>query len=479
MYCPIIFRFIFLLFMIHSIINADDLSVHDLAIINGRIIDPETKTDMVGNIAINGEKISLITQEKIQAKIQINAENLVVSPGFIDICTPGRPGNAEYAWNIGYWKVTDGVTTALFMHDGTGNITYFKEMLKEKNHLINYGFSTRTIDYLYKGYSLEKKLELICENLDNGALGISASPEYTPLVKTDELLAYAQLAHHYRVPFFLHLRHSAESNELDGIKEAIFIAENSKARVHIFHIASTGGTFNMTGALNLIQRARKKGYRITADLYPYTFWMTYIDSARFNRGWQTKYNLDYEDLYLINNKYNLKTYLNKEMFLKFRKLGGLVVVPKNTISMQKTIVPALKKDFVYIASDGSYNVGPQVKKIYECHPRGCGNFSKAVRVGLNHKISLSNILKKMTLDPANLMQEVSNRFRLLGRLQPGCFADITIFDPGAIDNQATVLKPAQESLGIKFVIVNGKIIVSRRKLFKRNAGIFIERENSE
>jgi hypothetical protein len=182
--------------------------------------------------------------------------------------------------------------------------------------------------------------------LEEGALGVSHSIEYQP-TPYEEVLTYARLADKYDRPMFLHLRHSSVEQELDGVDEAIRLARESGARVHISHLHSTGGTFHMEEALSRITTARKQGLEITCCVYPYSYWATYLHSTRFDEGWQRRYSLRYEDLRLVGTGERL----SEASFTKYRALKKLVAVPEGTMPMEKTIDLALRETFCLIGSE--------------------------------------------------------------------------------------------------------------------------------
>lgn len=457
--------------------GAADLARHgafpryDVVISGGRVMDPETGFDREANIGIVGDRIALITPHPLPGRQVINASGMVVSPGFIDLCVAGRPGSARSSRNIEAWKVSDGVTSVLFLHDGTGDLPAYRRILEGAGHYANIGFSTRVWDYLYRGYSLEEKLELVRANLDSGALGVSASPEYTPEVDTEELLAYGRLAREYGVPLFLHLRYSSRERELEGVAEAVRVAEETGARLHIFHLPSTGGTFRMDQALDMLHRARRRGARITADLYAYTYWATYINAARFNPGWQERYGLAYQDLFYVPTE----EHLTEAAFNRYRRRGGLIVVPENTMSLERSVIPALRDRFVYIASDSSCGVpfGGEVPSVG--HPRGTNNFARALHLSRQAGIPLMDMLRKMTLGPARVMEGTDPSFRRRGRLQEGCYADITVFDYRRVNGEGTVLNRAVPSRGIHAVLVNGRVVYRDGEPDGAGAGRFLLR----
>ena len=89
---------------------------YDLVILNGRVIDPESKTDAIRNLGISNGTIKAISTRKLAGRTVIDARNLVVSPGFIDLHQHGQ--NEEN----NRFKAMDGVTTALELEVGTGDV---------------------------------------------------------------------------------------------------------------------------------------------------------------------------------------------------------------------------------------------------------------------------------------------------------------------------------------------------------------------
>ena len=90
------------------------------------------------------------------------------------------------------------------------------------------------------------------------------------------MLALAKVAKEFGVPCFFHGRYSAVGTNAETLDEIIEIAKQSGAAVHIEHIISTGGTFDMAASLARVEKARAEGHDVTACMYPYNYWATYI-----------------------------------------------------------------------------------------------------------------------------------------------------------------------------------------------------------
>ncbi|MFW6234060.1 MAG: hypothetical protein ACOC4I_01620 [Spirochaetota bacterium] len=443
----------------------------DTVILNGRVMDPESGFDRQANLGIVGDTIVAITLDDIEGSREIDADGLVVAPGFIDVTMPGYPDPALYQ-NIQYWKLSDGVTTALWTHDGWHDPERVIAPLRGERHLINWGVGT-SVNRLYApDRSHQERLTLLENAVQRGGISVGASPEYFTGISTEALIDYARIADSAGLWLGLHLRYSRMNTELDGVREAITVAEESGAHVHIFHINSTGATYNAMDALRMLEEARERGVAITADVYPYSYWMTYLNSARFNDGWREGFDLDYEDLFYVP----IRDYLTEAEFRARRSENGLTVVPEDTISWEDAILPALERDWIFIASDGWTGRNPFRSEVpFAGHPRGSGTFSTAVSLHRRYGIPLMTVIRKVTLDPAQHMQNADNSFLRRGRIQRGAYADITVFDADTVGGSGTVLDSARQSAGIRFVLVNGVLSYEDGEVLSQDAGMLLNR----
>ncbi len=394
-------------------------------------------------IDANG-RMKIGAMNSLQGDGIVDVSDKIVSPGFIDILSDNSATPQKTYKIVEKFKVTDGVTTALQMHGGNATTANYYSAFGALPHYINFGVSTAVMHIRYATQSLAERKKRVERCLEEGALGVSHSIEYQP-TPYEETLEYARLAKKYDRTFFMHLRYSSSEQELQGVDEAIKIATNSGARVHIDHLHSTGGTYHMKEALDKIEKAIASGLRMTCCVYPYSFWATYLHSKRFDEGWQQRYGLTYNDLRLVGTGERL----TKESFAKYRTLHRLAAVPEGTLPLTNTVDLALKKDFCMIGSDGGIEYEPHANS----HPRGAGCFSTAIRHGLDIGMTLEKILEKVTILPRSIILPAMNE---RGVLKDGAWADLTVFDQNRINAKATVENPNQFSEGIELVIVNGK-----------------------
>ena len=292
-------------------------------------------------------KIKIAASDTLEAREVINVQNKIIAPGFIDILADNA-ANPEKTFGIfEKYKVGDGVTTALQMHGGTSDSASYYRKFNGLPHIINFGISTSVMRIRYATTNFADRKRRVEACLEAGALGVSHSLEYMP-TPFDETLVYAKIAKKYSRPFFLHLRYSSRENELEGVEEAVRIARESGAHVHIDHLHSTGGTYHMKGALDKIREANAQGLSMTCCVYPYSFWATYLHSKRFDEGWQQRYGLTYSDLRLVGTGERLTA----SSFARYRGEKKLVAVPEGTLPLETTVEFALKESFCMIGSDG-------------------------------------------------------------------------------------------------------------------------------
>ena len=439
----------------------------DIVILNGRVIDPESGLDAVRNIGISEGKIQKLTTKTITGKTLIDATGLVVSPGFIDIHQHGQDGE-----NYRY-KVMDGVTTVLELEMGTANVDkWYSE--REGKSIINHGVSVGHVplridlmddpgdfaplaDAAYREATPQEIEELrkgISFGLDRGALGVGLGLMYTPAASRWEILEVFRAAAAFNALCVVHIRYAGlkEPNScIAALEEVISAAAISGAPLHVVHITSIG--FSQTPMmLQMIAEARSQGLDISVECYPYPATQTLIESAVYDGDWRGSWGIDYPDLQWIETGERL----TEKTFNEYRRRGGMVIAH----SIPEEIVKStISNPDVIIASDGMMSEG-------KGHPRGVGSFARLLGKYVREEeiISLNEGIKKITLMPAQRLEKIAPVFRNKGRICAGADADITIFDPEQIVDQATYEEPARYSKGINFVLVNGVVVVDKGKL---------------
>jgi dihydroorotase len=445
---------------------ADD--AYDVVIVNGRVMDPESGLDAVRNVGLRAGKVAAISAQPLQGRRTIDAKGLVVAPGFIDLHEHGQaPKNYEF-------QAHDGVTTSLELEAGTADVAgWYAE--REGKSLINFGVSIGHIPtrmkvmkdpgtFLPTGDAAHRaatdaELAQIDQRIDaglkQGALAVGMGINYTAAATRAEVLDVFRVAAKYGAPVHVHLRYAGDKPPETGraaLEEVITAASQSKAPLHVVHITSMG-LRDTPALLAMIKAAKAQGTDVTTECYPYVAGSTGLESAVFDPGWQERMRISYGDLQWVKTGERLTA----ETFERYRKEGGEVVIfmiPEPIVRL------AIADPIVMIGSDGMPTTGASV------HPRGQGTFSRVLGKYVREEkaLDLMTALRKMTLMPAQRLENRAAAFKAKGRIKVGADADITVFDADRVIDKATFEKPLQYSQGIQFVLVNGTPVVSDGKL---------------
>lgn len=441
---------------------------YEFVIANGRVMDPESGLDAVRNLGIREGKIRAISANALKGKQNIDAKGLVVAPGFIDLHQHGQDAE-NYAV-----KAADGVTTALELEVGVGDMDSWCQE-REGKALINYGASIGHIPVRMKVMhdpgqllpsgdaahreatpaEMEQMWSLLEKGLQRGALAVGLGPAYTEAATNWEITQVFRVAAKHHASCHVHVRSGAPrpgtaAGNFSGFEEAIAAAAITGAPLHIVHIQSTGGP-DVASELQMIAEARSRGMDVTTEAYPYTMGMTSIQSALFDHKENEADNYFASLLWPATGEH-----LTRDSFLRYRKEGGMIILPSNT---QENIDIAVESPLTMIASDGHLLNG-------KGHPRTAGTYARVLGhyVREEKALDLMTALKKMTLMPAQRLEKRAPIFKDKGRIRLGADADITIFDPNRVIDKATYEKPLQYSEGIQFVLVNGVAVVKDGKV---------------
>ena len=278
----------------------------DLLIKRGRIVDGSGRAGYIADVGIKGDRIVRIGNlAQATATRTIDAQGLVVAPGFIDML-----GQSETYLLIdprAMSKVMMGVTTEI-TGEGESIAPINERQIKEQEDLLKLTGLTidwRTLDEYFKrldkqgsgvnlgtfvgatqvreyviGYDdraptpqeLDQMKKLVADAMLDGALGLSTSLQYVParFAKTDELIELAKVAHQYGGIYATHQR--SEANTIDASLDEVFeIAQKAQIPVEIWHLktAYKKNWGRMSHVLARIKQARDRGLDITADIYPY------------------------------------------------------------------------------------------------------------------------------------------------------------------------------------------------------------------
>jgi dihydroorotase len=437
---------------------------YDVAILGGRVIDPETGFDGVSNVGLIDDRIAIVTTDPISGSTEVDARGLVVAPGFIDPLTSVGAARLPSA----LYKVTDGVTTVLGLHGGPVDVADMYRSMEAEDLLLNYGTNVghgalRGAVGLSAGDEEQREVPATAEQLDSivelarqgimgGALGIGFGIQYVPSTSEEEVFRLFELGARYGVPSHLHIRYLGPQRPVNSVKaihEVIATAAATGASAHIAHVNSTSPK-DIDLVLDLLEGAAAHGVDISADAYPWEAGSTALESSVFDVGFMERMSIGYADIELVSTGERL----TEETFHEYRSdenRDGVIVHFIPTETLRK----ALTSPIVMVASDGAISAEGRG------HPRGAGTYARFLRQYVREwgDLTLVEAMRKTSYLAAVQLQQASPAMRRKGRLSAGADADIVVFDLAIVREKATYLEPAQTSVGIQHVWVNGVRVV--------------------
>ncbi len=350
---------------------------------------------------------------------------------------------------------------------------------------------------------LARMQTLVRQAMEEGALGVGSALIYAPgfYAKTDELVALMKAAAPYGGIYASHIR--SEGNRLtEAVDELLTVARESGAPAEIYHLKAAGvpNWGKLDAVIAKVDSANKAGAHITADMYTYVAGATGLDAsmppwvqAGGYRAWAARlkdpairarvaaemkaptdkwenffYAVGAPDKILLLAFKNPKLKpLTGKTLADVAKLRGK---PAEQVAMDLVVEDGTRVGVAYFLMSED-NVRKEVQlpwvsfgadeaaqapnppfTLSAAHPRAYGNFARLLgRYVRDEKlIPMEQAVRRLSGLPAETL-----KLRRRGKLQPGFFADVVVFDPATITDHATFENPHQYATGVKHVFVNG------------------------
>lgn len=427
----------------------------DLVIAGGRVIDPESGLDAVRDVGVLGDRIAVLSATSIEGKDRIDASGLVVSPGFIDL------HRHAFGDNSFRYAARDGVTSVFELEIGTPDVDAWYRMMGPAR-LINFGVGAGHIGARMsvmgdRGFLLPtgpargeatseqigRILAQVERGLADGGVAVGMGIAYTPGIAPSEVEGVLRLAASHRTFLFVH----AGAGGLASLRSLLGTAATVAAPIHLAHVNGTAGD-DVRSWIQAVRDAQRGGQDVTTEVYPYTAGASLIQSALYD-DWQTWPDHRFAQMQWAATGERL----TRETFARYRATGGSVIAHSNT---EDSLQAGIADPLPMFASDGGRDVGDN-----PTHPRAAGTFARVLGryVREERTLSLADALRRMTVEPARRLEARVPEMQDRGRIRPGAFADLTVFDPATVIDRATYTRAAAFSEGIRAVVVNGVAVV--------------------
>ena len=509
----------------------------DVIVRGGTVYDGTGAAGRSADVAIRGDRIAGIGDFRAApAAVTVDAAGLAVTPGFINMLSWSTDSLLVDGRSQG--EIRQGVTTQIFGEGssmGPLNDAMKKRMLEQMGD-IKYEITWTTLgEYLRTlerrgvsqnvasflgattvrehvigladrkptGAELDAMRDIVRREMEDGALGIGSSLIYAPAfyATTEELIELCKVAAKYRGKYISHVR--SEGNRLvEAVEELIRISREAGIPAEIYHLKAAGQANwpKLTQVIALVEDARRRGMKITADMYTYPAGATGLDASMppwvLDGGAEEAYqrlgnpelrpkiaaairtpSRDWENLYLAAGSADrvlliefkseaLKPLTGKTLAEAARLRGedpvetimNLVLEDRSRVGAvyfmmsDDNLRRQLRLPWVSFGSDAaSMSPEPPFTKS-SAHPRAYGNFARLLGKYVRDEkvITLADAVHRLSGLPATNL-ELEGR----GFLKDGMFADVVVFDPRTIADRATFEAPHQYAVGVRHVLVNG------------------------
>ena len=477
------------------------MTTYDVVLRGGRVIDPESGLDAVRDVAIAGDRVAAVGAGLPPGRQEADVAGQVVTAGVVALHSHAHDlGSARL-------RVADGVTTALELEAGVSPVAAAYAAAAVTGSPLNYGFAASwtlarmnvlsgvapdgSVGPLFANLAdrrwqraatatqIDRVLGILEADVADGALGIGLLVGYAPGTSPGEYRRVAALASASGVPTFTHARDLIEfapDGHVDGAEEIVRTAAETGARMHYCHDNSTT-VRHADRVLGLVERAQRAGAQVSTEAYPYGAGMTGIGAAflapdRLAARGLTPTSIVYAP---TGERVASAARLSE---LRAADPGGLAIIRQlddDDPDDQAVLLRYLTFPGSVIASDAMpltwVGAVPEpaswpLPAAAFTHPRTAGTYARSIRtLGRDGgRLPLPDILAKCSLNPATLLQDRVPAMRRKGRVSVGSDADIVVFDPENITDQATYSDSTRPSSGIRHVLVNGTFVVRDGRL---------------
>lgn len=455
-------------------------SAQSLVVMGARVADGTGAPLRIANVRVTAGRITEVGEFKPQeGETVVEGKDRVLAPGFIDVHNHSTTGLAKEP--LAASQVSQGITTLLVGQDGSSPLPvaeYLEARRKEPaalNVATCVGHASVRSEVMGEDYKRVarpdevKRMEaLVDQGFEDGALCLSSGLEYEigGYATVEEVIALARVAGRRHGFYISHIRDEADL-ALEAMTELVAIGERAGVAVQNTHVKV--GTVGVWGkakdALKIFDSARRRGLDLTADCYPWDAWSStilvlipnkkYDDPKSVARGLAdvggarnvmiTSYEKDRS--YEFRNLAEIaaaRGITPVDLFIEIAKNGGASVVAKSM--MDEDIRAFYAWPWTMVSSDGG--IGYR-------HPRGAGTFPRVLGRFVRERgwLTLEEAIRKMTSLPAWRLG-LKDR----GRIAPGYLADLVLFDPLTVIDNATFLEPFKLSSGIDKVWVSGQLV---------------------
>jgi N-acyl-D-aspartate/D-glutamate deacylase len=472
-----------------------------LVISGGRVVDPASGMDAVGDVALLDGKIAAVGTGMGGAERVIDATGLVVAPGFIDLHAHGQSIPADRM------QAFDGVTTSLDLEAGVMPVASWYKRQAAQGRVLNYGASTnwafarigamtgsndessleafgramrdrRWVENVASEGEVSGILDRLARGLDEGGIGIGILNAYAPGAGVQELTAVCQLAAAQGVPTFTHVAFMSAidpESAAEAYIRLIGYAGATGCHMHICHFNSSSKT-DVARCVALVAKAQEQGLPITLEAYPYGTGSTVLAAAFFSDpDFEARNGTGYDSVQRVTDgrRFRDRTELLAAQAEEPSTLVLWHVLDTENNAHHRDLLDmsvlypggAIASDAMpWSLSDGSVYTGDAwpLPDDATSHPRSAGCFTRFIRHWVRERqaVSLLEGVRKCALIPAQILETSTPAMRAKGRLTAGADADVVVFDFDTLTDRSEFSAMNRASDGVRHLLVSGQPVIS-------------------
>lgn len=495
----------FILFMLAAAVASAQRS---FLIRSVRIADGSGKPSFIGAVRVQDSLIVAVGDVQPKAGDSIlDGRGWVLAPGFIDTHShhygdlennpASLPTNSQGITTIvtgqdGSGDPIDSIRNFLSRHPVAVNIATYTGHSSLREHVMGQDLFRPA-----NASEIEQMRQLLDIEMNKGSIGLSTGLEYEAAFysSTDEVLELAKSAAERGGRYISHIR--SEDITLDSaIEEIITIGRVTHMPVQIAHlkIGLKDKWGNSATLLQRLDKARREGIDVTADVYPYDFWNSTLRVLFPKRDYEDPQSAEFAVRQLFDP--------TQSVLVRYAPIPAYVGKTISEVSRNRQQKESTTLMELIAAASRFKKENPQypyaieaiaAKAMWESdvhrfigwphtnlcsdgrsggHPRGFGAFTKMLRVYVRERkqLSLEEAIHKMTALGA---EHVGIQKR--GLIRVGYYADLVLFDPNTVSDHSDLTNPTAISSGIERVWINGRLTYKTGNTTPERPGVFIAR----
>jgi N-acyl-D-amino-acid deacylase len=481
--------------------------VNSWLISNVQIIDGSGAAAFPGSVRIADDQIVAVGElEPLPGEAVVDGGGQVLAPGFID--THSHADRDIIAQPGALAAVGQGITTAIFGQDGGSPLPLsdFYAQIEAQPVALNIaaysGHNTLRDAVMGKDFKrpataaeTEQMQSLLEADLRAGALGLSSGLEYDPGINSDpaEVMQLARLTAQYGGRYISHVR-SEDRWFREALEEIISIGRETGIPVQISHIKLALKSLwgRAPEIIARLDQARAEGIDITADIYPYEYWQSDLSVLVPDRDPNNIKEISFALAELAPPEGIIFSQFDPDPSLVGQTLSAVAAArgetPVETFSTLLAQSQAMTEetgegaDMIIAASMTEADIITLLQwphtnvctdgMLVDLHPRGMGSFPRVLGRYVRElgALTLEEAVHKMSgLTAAHM------GFTDRGLIAPGMAADLVLFDPATVTDNATTADPQAANTGITTVWVNGRAVFENGDITGQRPGVIIRR----